>query len=301
MKIAITGSTGLIGRAVVARLRDEMNTIVRIVRKPVSAVSETHSIHWLPSQGTIQEQKLSGVEAVIHLAGENIAGRWTSDKKQRIRDTRVRGTKILVDAIKHVPNGPKVLISASAVGYYGDRGDQTLTEDDGPGEGFLADVCKDWEAEALAAEEAGVRVVILRFGMVLSPDGGALEKMLPAFNFGIGGKIGSGKQHVGWVHLSDAARAVEFALNTPSIKGPVNVVAPEPVTNAEFTKALGKTLDRSTWMAMPGFAAKLVLGEMAKEVLLASAKVTPSKLTQAGFTFKYPEITTALDAAMQHA
>lgn len=299
MKIAITGSTGLIGRAVVGRLRDEMNTIVRIVRKPVSAVSETHAIHWLPSQGTIQEKKLSGVEAVIHLAGENIAGRWTSDKKQRIRDSRVRGTKVLVEAMGRVPDGPKVLICASAVGYYGDRGDQSLTEQDPPGEGFLAEVCKEWEAAAQAAEAHGVRVVMMRFGMVLSPEGGALEKMLPAFNFGVGGKIGSGKQHIGWVHVTDAARAVEFALNTPTINGPVNVVTPQPVTNAELTKALGKALDRSTWLAMPGFVAKLVLGEMAKEVLLASAKVMPKKLTDAGFTFKYPQIATAMEAALR--
>lgn len=299
MKIAISGSTGLVGRAVVARLRDQQHTVVRMVRKPVSAMSKTNAINWLPSQQTIQTQKLEGVDAVIHLAGENIAGRWSASKKQRIRDSRVLGTQTIVDAIGRLADKPKILICASAVGYYGDRGDETLTEDAEPGEGFLAEVAQEWEAAAMQAEQYGVRVVMLRLGMVLSRHGGALKQMLPVFNFGVGGKIGSGKQIISWVQLEDVVRAVEFALEHDQLTGPANLTTPQPVTNAEFTKALAKTLDRSAFFTVPAFMAKLVFGEMAKEVLLASTKAEPAKLTQAGFKFKYPEITTALEAALE--
>lgn len=241
-----------------------------------------------------------GPDAVVHLAGENIArARWSERQKALIRDSRVKGTRLLCDLLARYSPPPKALVCASAVGYYGDRADEILKEESAPGSGFLADVCREWEAATQPAVERGIRVVNLRIGIVLSPMGGALAKMLTPFKLGVGGTIGSGRQYMSWIALDDVVGAIHFALTNESLHGPVNAVAPNPVTNREFTHTLGRVLSRPTLFPMPAFAARLVLGEMADALLLASARVEPAQLLASGFTFRHPDLEAALRALLK--
>jgi uncharacterized protein len=293
MIIAVTGSTGLVGTALVETLEAEGSLVRRLVRRPVR--DGQHEIHWNPAAGTIDAAALSGVDAVVHLAGENLsAKRWTESFKTEIRDSRVRSTQLLCDALASLSNKPGVLLSASAVGYYGDRGDEIADESSSPGSGFLADVCCEWEAATRSARDAGIRVVNLRFGVVLSTQGGALAQMLTPFRLGAGGAIGSGRQYLSWIEIDDLVSAIVFVLRTAALAGPVNAVAPQPVTNREFTKTLGRVLGRPTVLPMPAFAARLAFGEMADEMLLSSIRVDPRALLAAGFKFKFPDLESAL-------
>lgn len=291
MHAFLTGSSGLIGKTLQPLLRESGYQITRLVRRPAEKEDERS---WDPGVERLSTRTLEGCDVLIHLAGENIAvGRWTEKQKQKIRESRVHSTRILAEAIAGMAQPPKAFIVASATGYYGDRGDEILDEDSPPGEGFLADVCLAWEQAADPCRER-TRVCHVRTGIVLSPDGGALGTMLTPFKLGVGGKVGSGNQYMSWVSIRDAARIFQFAANTDSLVGPVNNVAPHPVTNREFTKTLGKVLFRPTLFPLPGVAAKAVLGEMAEELLLASTRVLPTKATEHGFQFEHPELETAL-------
>jgi len=293
MDVLVSGSSGLIGSAVVQALQQD-GARARRLRRPTGVPSEGNVV-WDPPAGRIEADGLEGLEAVVHLAGENIAaGRWTAKKKQRIRDSRVKGTALLCRALAQLNRRPRVLISASAIGYYGDRGDEVLTEDSPPGRGFLPEVCVAWEKATRPAEAAGIRVVRLRIGVVLTPKGGALNKMLPAFKMGAAGKIGSGRQWKSWVSADDLVGIIRHALADDALSGPVNAVSPEPVTNGEFTKTLGRVLGRPTVLAMPAFAARLALGQMANDLLLASARVTPGRLGRSGYPFLHTDLEAAL-------
>jgi hypothetical protein len=238
---------------------------------------------------------LEGFDGVVHLAGENLAeGRWTDEKKRRIRESRTKGTQLLSETLAKLTEKPAVLVSASAVGFYGNRGDEVLNEQSAAGEDFLADVCREWELATLPAAQSGVRVVQLRFGVILSGEGGALKKMLLPFRLGVGGKLGNGKQYLSWIAIDDAVGAIEHALFNDAVRGAVNAVAPEPVTNYEFTKTLGSVLSRPTIFPVPAFAARLAFGEMADATLLASQRVNPLRLKETGYTFKYPKLEDAL-------
>ena len=292
MKILVTGSTGMIGSALVSSLIKEGHAVVRLLRVEPEAGSADK--RWDPESGSLDPAALEGVEAAVHLAGDNIAeGRWTEKKKARIRDSRVTGTRLLCGALAGLAVPPRVVVSASAVGIYGDRGEEVLTEESAPGTGFLANVGREWEA---ASEAKGVRVVNLRFGVVLSPSGGALGKMLTPFRMCVGGRLGSGRQYMSWIALDDALGAIHHALATDTLRGPVNAVAPRAVTNLEFTKTLGRVLGRPTIFPMPGFMARLLFGQMADELLLGSTRVEPARLVASGFKFKYP----GLEEALRH-
>jgi len=292
MRVLLSGASGLIGSALARRLAAS-SEVVRLVRRdPLSAAKE---IRWDPAAGRIEPKQLEGFDAVVHLAGENIgAGRWTAAKKASIRASRVEGTSLLAKTLAGLNQPPKVLVSASAVGYYGDRGEEKLDESSGPGTGFLAEVCRAWEEAAMTAAEADVRVVLARFGVVLSPEGGALARLLPLFRFGLGGRLGSGRQYMSWIALEDAVGAIAFALENDSLRGPVNVSSPQPVTNREFTQTLGRVLRRPTLLHAPSIALRAVLGEMADEMLLASVRVYPRRLLEAGFSFSKPDLEAAL-------
>jgi len=293
MKIAIAGASGLVGKALTPLLEAEGHDVVRLVRSSPRA----GEIEWHPNQDSIETGKLEGFDAIINLAGENVAeGRWTDDKKKKIHDSRVHGTHLLSEAISKLMSKPRVFLCASATGIYGDRGDETLDEQSESGGGFLAGVCREWEKATEPAARAGVRVVNLRFGPILARAGGMLEKMLTPFKMGLGGKIGSGKQYISWIGIEDSVAAMKLALNDQSIHGPLNIVSPKPVTNERFTRALGEVLSRPTVMAMPAFAARLAFGEMADEMLLVSQKVIPKRLRAAGFQFEYSD----LEIALQH-
>jgi uncharacterized protein (TIGR01777 family) len=298
MKIAISGASGFIGSALTRELVLPGNQILRIVRS--QGETSASELRWNPATGMIDRKQMEGIDAIIHLAGENIAGRWTQDKKNRIRDSRVLGTRMLVETITGLPHPPKVLISASATGYYGNRRDEILTEGSPSGRGFLAEVCTEWEESTQLASLAGIRVVLLRFGLVLSGRGGALPRMLPAFRMGLGGPIGNGRQYMSWITLTDAVRAIQFALDHEKLSGPVNVVAPQAVTNREFVRTLSNVLSRPAFLPVPAFIVKGLLGEMGQEVLLNSARVTPAKLTEAGFQYEHPVIENALQDCCQH-
>lgn len=293
--VAISGATGLVGTSLADLLAAEGKSVTAISRRDGGSYQDT--IKWDPATGLTNPARLDGIDAIVHLAGENIAGaRWNDSVKRKIRNSRIEGTRSLVKSIASVENRPKVLVSASAIGIYGDRGDEELTESSTFGNGFLADVCRDWETEANAAADLGLRVVNIRIGVVLSPKGGALAKMLLPFKMGMGGIVGSGKQYWSWIGLRDLTRIIAFCLNDESVSGPVNAVSPQPLTNKEFTKDVGAVLRRPTIFPLPGFMAKIVLGEMAKDLLLASSRVLPTRLQQAGFEFEHPE----LQACLKH-
>lgn len=292
MNVLISGARGLIGSEIIPRLKKNGHAVRRLVRSAKDAGPS--DFVWDPMKGEISGE-LKDIDAVIHLAGESIAsGRWTEEKKKEIRDSRLKGTAFLSETIAKLEPRPKVLLCASAIGYYGDRGSEELDENSTAGSGFLADLCRDWEAATSAAERAGIRVVNGRIGVSLSPKGGALGKMLIPFQLGAGGNVGDGKQFMSWISIDDVAAAIVFCIENDSVSGPVNLTAPEPVTNSKFTKALGAVLHRPTILPMPAFGAKLLLGEMADELLLSSARVMPKKLQAAGFHFSYPEVEGAL-------
>src|SRR6185369_10956785 len=287
MKTAIAGASGLVGSALIPVLERDGHEITRLVRNAPKA----GEIEWHPNQDVLKANDFEGFDVIINLAGENIAGgRWTDDQKRKIRDSRVNGTHLLSEAIAKLARKPQVFVCASATGIYGDRGDEKLDEQSESGGGFLAGVCREWEKATEPASKAGVRVVNLRYGPILARDGGMLAKLLTPFKMGMGGKVGSGKQYISWVSLEDAVRATKFAIDEEAIRGPLNVVSPNPVTNEEFTKTLGHVLNRPTALAMPAFAARLAFGEMADEMLLASQKVLPKRLIQVGFQFQYPTL-----------
>jgi hypothetical protein len=297
MKIAVTGSTGFIGSALVPFLTTQGHSVRRLVRPQSrdSATTAGEKATWDPSSGMLESSALEGCDAVVHLAGDNIgAERWNDEKKRRLRSSRLDSTKLLASRIAQLKTPPKVVVCASAIGFYGDRGDQTLTEDTERGDGFLADLCSDWEAAAKEFEKCGARLVNLRTGVVLSPKGGALQKMLLPFQMGAGGPIGSGQQYFSWIALDDIIGAILHCLVTDSVSGPVNGVAPNPVTNAEYTRALAHVLQRPAFIPMPEFAARMAFGEFADECLLCSQRIVPNKLESSGYKFRYPEIEGAL-------
>jgi len=293
MKILISGATGLVGSAASRALTASGRQVQRLVR--AQSTAGPGDVVWDPAGGSIDAAKLEGFDGVVHLAGENIAaGRWTEKQKARIRDSRIKGTRALCDALAGLGQRPRVLVAASAVGYYGDRGDEWLDEESAAGSGFLADVCREWEAATGPARSAGVRVVNLRFGVILSGTGGALAKMLLPFKLGLGGRIGSGRQYMSWIAIDDVVRAIQFILDDDALAGPVNAVSPRPASNLEFTKTLGRVLGRPTIFPMPAAAARLAFGQMADELLLASARVRPARLTNSSFAFQYPGLKEAL-------
>jgi uncharacterized protein (TIGR01777 family) len=298
VKVLVSGSTGLIGSALVRDLAGEGHVVTRLVRP--SSEREKDAVLWDPGKGTVDQEGLAGHDAVVHLAGENIAGSsWTAKRKALIRDSRVRGTQLLCETLSRLERPPATLLCASAVGYYGDRGHELLREDNPPGEGFLPTVCREWEEATGEIARTGVHVVNLRIGMVLSAEGGAMAKMLPAFRAGAGGRIGSGEQYISWIALPDLIGVIRHALATDFLKGPVNAVAPHPVTNREFTKSLGRILRRPTIAALPAFAARLLFGEMADELLLASTRVEPAKLLASGYRFRLPDLEGALRSLLE--
>lgn len=293
MKILISGASGLIGTNLIPTLLTKGHQVFKLVRSAPKAEDE---IRWDAEKGfsDAEKTKLENFAAVIHLAGDNIASEnWSDEKKKRIRASRVRGTRVLVDALKDLQNPPKHFISASATGFYGDGKDEVLTEESSKGEGFLPDTCAEWEAEAGKAETFA-RVVLMRTGVVLAAGGGALEKMLTPFKFGVGGTIGSGKQWMSWIAIDDLVLIIHFFLENSELQGAFNLTAPNPVTNEQFTKALGNALSRPTILPIPEFAVKLMFGEMGERLLLEGARVLPKRLEDAGYTFQFPELEPAL-------
>ncbi|MEY3173624.1 MAG: hypothetical protein RLZZ436_1538 [Planctomycetota bacterium] len=289
--VAVSGASGLVGTRLVSVLREAGHTVVPISRRS----SESNAILWDPARGFLNPERLSSVDAIVHLAGENIAGaRWNSAVKKRIRDSRVLGTKSIVDSLRFLEKRPATFVCASAIGFYGNRGDEVLDETSPSGTGFLADVCRDWEQAALAAKDLGMRVVCGRIGVVLSGKGGALQKMLLPFKMGAGGIVGNGRQYWSWIGLTDLARALAFCVENPGLTGPVNLVSPHTVTNFDFTKTLGAVLRRPTLFPLPAFMARIVLGEMADHLLLSSSRVTPAVLRGAGFSFTEADLQTCL-------
>ena len=298
LTVAVSGASGLVGSALSSSMVGRNWKLKRLVRDK-RRESESDNIMWNLDAGIVDVSSFSSVDAVVHLAGENIAtGRWTAATKWRIRDSRVMGTRRLCESLAALPQPPSVLVCASAIGYYGERGNQSLDESEPPGLGFLPEVCTEWERATQPAVDAGIRVVQLRIGVVLSPAGGALKEMLLPFRFGVGGKIGSGRQYWSWISLPDLVHAIQFALGTESLSGPVNAVAPNAVTNAEFTRTLGRVLRRPTLFPLPAFVARLVLGEMANDLLLSSIRVTPNRLQRADFEFQHPDLESALRSVL---
>ncbi len=301
MNIAVTGASGFIGSALCPMLEAKGYRVVRMVRRPLRPGED--ALRWDPAALMVDEAGLAGIDAVVHLAGESISGRWTPEKKRRIRDSRVGATQLLAGSLASVfktHGRPRTLVAASGIGYYGDRGDTVLTEDSSPGQGFLADITREWEMAARPAEDAGIRVASLRTAMVLGTAGGALERLLPLFRAGLGGPIAGGRMWWSWIALEDHVRAIVHALDTPSVRGPVNACAPGAVTNRAFTAALAKAVGRPALFPVPRFAARLVLGEMA-DALFWSARVAPEKLQASGFAFAFPDIDGALSHILAHA
>lgn len=293
LRIAITGASGMVGTALVPFLTTGGHRVESLVRRP--PVPGRGEIYWNPDAGQLDPAALDGVDAVIHLAGENVGGgRWTADRKAHIRDSRAQGTALLARTLARLERKPRVLVSASAIGVYGDRGTEELDESSVPGSGFLADVCHVWEAATAPATAAGIRVVHARLGIVLASQGGALARMLPPFRAGAGGVVGSGTQVMSWVTLDDVVGALHHLLFADDLAGPVNVVAPEPVTNAEFTRELGRVLRRPTVLPLPAAAIRLAFGEMGESLLLGSACVRPRRLLASGFPFLQPALPAAL-------
>jgi uncharacterized protein (TIGR01777 family) len=296
MRILISGASGLLGSAIQPTLKAAGYESVALVRR----TPRENELQWDPAH-PLDQQKLAGFDAVIHLSGKNIAGRWTEQFKRELRDSRVRSTQTLATAAAESFRNtgmPRVFIAASAIGYYGDRGDEILTEQSTPGSGFLADVCQEWESATKSASEAGVRVVNLRIGVVLTKEGGALKAMLPAFRLGFGGPVGNARQYWSWITLDDLVNVFLFALANDNLRGPVNAVAPNPARNAEFTQALARVLHRPAIFPLPAFAVKTLFGEMGESLLLASARVQPAKLEAAGYPFRHPDLVDALASVL---
>ena len=297
MRVLISGSSGLIGSALTENLRGEGHEVTRLVR---SGSSGDGSVAWDPEQGRIDAAGVEGHDAVVHLAGEGIGDhRWSEEHKRRVLDSRVKGTTLLAETLAKAQQTPAVMISGSAVGYYGDRGDEHLNEESAPGTGFLSDVVTQWEASTGAAEDAGIRVVHLRTGIVLSPRGGALKPLLPLFKLGLGGKLGSGRQYFSWISIDDEIGAIRHAIATDQLSGGVNATAPKPVTNADFTKALAKAVRRPAFLTVPKAALAVRFGsQAADEMLLGGQRVLPAKLEATGYEFRHPELDAALAALL---
>jgi uncharacterized protein (TIGR01777 family) len=297
MKVLITGASGLIGKELQKSFAEKDYEMLLASRKEPE---DDRHIQWSIENGFAEPEKLEGIDAVIQLAGENVSGlRWTEEKKKAIRDSRILGTRNVVDAISKLKAKPKVFVASSAIGFYGERGDEEVTESSAAGDNVLAHVCKDWEAESRRAEDAGIRTVLLRTGIVLSKDGGALGTMLLPFKLGVGGVVGSGKQWMSWISMDDHIAAINYALENENLRGAVNSVAPNPVTNEEFTKTLGEVLYRPTFLPLPEFAVSMVFGEMGDALLLASTKVLPKRLEDAGFEYKFPDLKAAIENAVK--
>lgn len=300
MRVAITGATGLIGRALAASLAAEGREIVVVSRGADAAarmpgVAVDRVVVWDPARGEIDAAGLEGIDAVVHLAGETIAGLWTRRKRERIRESRVRGTELIAGTLARLDRPPAAFLSASAVSYYGDRPHDTpLDEAAAPGTGFLAETAVAWEAATRPAEAAGIRTARLRFGVVLAPRGGLLGAIVPIFRLGLGGRLGSGSQLVSWIALADVVAAIRHILARPALTGPVALVSPNPATNAEFARVLARVLGRPAFLAVPAFLLRALPGRMADEVLLGGARVVPRRLEESGFRFAYPELEAAL-------
>lgn len=296
MKIVVSGSTGLIGSPLVEALRERGHEVVRLIRRPSPMATAEPALQWDPERGTIDRVGLAraGADAVIHLAGENVFGRWTEAKKERIRASRVQGTRLLSETLAGLERRPATLLAASAIGYYGDRGDEVLTEQSGSGDDFLAEVARAWEAATAPAGRAGIRVVNMRFGIVLTTKGGALGKMLPPFRLGLGGPIASGSQYVSWIERSDLISAILHLLTRTDPSGPVNLTAPTPVTNREMATTLGKVLHRPSVVPVPSFALKMAFGVEGAEMLQSGQRVLPERMLAAGFQFRFETIEPAL-------
>jgi len=296
MKILITGASGLIGKALQKSFEAKGYEMLLASR---SEPKDEKHIKWSIEEGFTDPEKLEGIDVVVHLAGESVSGlRWTDEKKKAIRDSRVFGTRNVVDAISKLKNKPHTFVAASAIGFYGERGDEEVTESSAAGDTFLSDISKEWEAESRRAEDAGIRTVLLRTGIVLSKDGGALSTMLLPFKLGVGGVVGSGKQWMSWISLEDEIAIINFAIENENIRGAVNAVSPNPVTNHDFTKTLGDVLYRPTFLPIPEFAVSMIFGEMGDALLLASTKVIPKRLLDAGFEFKYTDLKKAIEDAV---
>ena len=297
MKVLISGGTGLVGTALTSSLRADGHTVSRMVRPGSPAAPG--DVSWNPLSALVDVPAMEGFDAVVNLSGASIAGgRWTSKRKQVLRSSRVDSTRVLVDALTHLKQPPRVFVCASAIGFYGDRGDEVLTESSGRGNDFLSILCRAWEGEAARAAASGIRTVIARFGIVLSVDGGALPRMLTPFRFGAGGRLGSGKQWMSWIALEDVVRVLRAAIEDASWNGPVNLVAPEPVRNSDFTRVLASVLHRPAIFPAPALALRLALGEMADALLLSSQRVQPECLKQYGYAFRYENLEAALHAVV---
>lgn len=295
MKILVSGSHGLVGKALINSLTRDGHEVLKLVRRERSFGAP--EVEWHPNQGKIDAAHLEGFDVVVHLAGESIAsGRWTESKKRAIRESREQGTSLLSETLARLSRPPSVFVSASAIGYYGNRGDELLSEESAPGDDFLSNVCVEWENATKPAMEKGIRTIRTRFGIILDTDGGALSQMLTPFRMGVGGRVGSGKQWMSWIALDDVVNGLKFLIADKQVQGPVNFVAPNPVTNAEFTKTLGRVLSRPTWFPVPAFAARLVFGELADALLLSSQRVQPGVFEDKGFLFSWP----TLEAALRH-
>lgn len=295
MRIAVTGATGLIGSALSSFLEQQEHQVIPVIRNAGGSRQEG-TIRWLPDEGVLAAEDWEGLDAVIHLAGENIANhRWTRRQKNKILLSRTQGTRLLSQTLAELRYPPRVLLSASAIGYYGDRKPtESVSESSIQGKGFLAEVTHAWEESTKAAEDAGIRVVHMRFGVILSRYGGALAKMLPLFKWGLGGKIGTGKQMMSWISLLETTRIISFLLEAEDVSGPVNIVAPAPVSNQEFTRILARILHRPAIFPLPAPVARLALGEMAQELLLSGSRIVPEKLKHAGYEFQYTNLELAL-------
>jgi len=292
MKVLVSGSSGFIGSALIPYLQDKGFDVSRLIRKKIQSQID---IFWDPENGILERESVEGFDVIINLCGENIVGRWTQKKKNRIKTSRINTASLISKTISELTNPPKLFISASAVGFYGNRGDEVLNEKSAIGKGFLAEVSNEWETAAKVNVNSGTRVVLLRSGLVLGKNGGALKQMLTPFKLGLGGMLGDGKQYWSWIALDDTLGSIFHIVNTDSIQGPVNIVAPDPVTNKEFVHILSEVLKRPALFHMPGFIVRSIFGEMADEGLLSSTRVYPAKLTESGYKFNYHDLKKALN------
>ena len=295
MRVVISGASGFVGSALSRHLESLGHTVAPLVRR----APQPGQIYWNILQGEVDTEALEGADAVVHLAGESIAGaRWTAEKRRRIMDSRVQGTRLLAGAIAGLDHKPKVMVSASAIGFYGNGGDAIQTEDSPPGDNFLAEICQAWEAETRVAHDAGVRVVNFRVGIVLAPHGGALKEMLPVFRMGGGGPLGGGQQWISWITLDDIVRAITYCIETETLSGPVLGVAPHPARQRDFAKSLGRALNRPAFVPAPAFGIRLTMGEMGQQLLLEGQRCHPEQLKQSGFVWNHPELDAALAAVL---